>query len=207
VSQDGGQVAFKVRRNGKAVWHIAQADGANPRPIGERLEIEGSATFAPDGKSLLAGGKDGGGPGLFRIPLDGSAPSRPISGDALNPIWSGPANVIVYTSRTERAARVLHAARPDGTTVEMVDIEVTGPQPVRLLPDGTGIIYLKGKNFWHLDLSPGATPYQLTELTEPTAVEGFDITSDKQIVFDRLPRNSDIRLIELAAKPWYRKIF
>jgi Tol biopolymer transport system component len=187
-------------RNGKTVWHIAQADGTF-RPIGKRLEIEGSATFAPDGKSLLAGGKDGGEPGLYRIPLDGSAPSRLISGDALNPVWSGPANLIVYSSRTLRSSRLLHAARPDGTPVEIIDIQVAGPQPVRFLPDGTGIVYLDGTNFWHLDLSTGKLPVQWTYLTEPATVESFDITPDgKHIVFDRLPRNSDIYLIELPAK-------
>jgi hypothetical protein len=62
-------------------------------------------------------------------------------------------------------------------------------------------VYLKGTDFWHLDLSPGSTPRQLTQITEATAVEGFDITPDgKHIVFDRLPRNSDIYLIELPAK-------
>jgi Tol biopolymer transport system component len=200
VSPDGEQVAIKLFRNGKAVWHIAQADGTF-RAVGERLEIEGSASFAPDGKSLLAGGEDRGQPGLYRIPLDGSAPSRLISGDALNPVWSGPANLIVYSSRTVRASRLLHAARPDGTRVEIAEIQVTGPQAVRFVPDATGIVYLAGTNFWHLDLSPGSLPAQWTDLTEPATVESFDITPDgKHIVFDRLPRNSDIYLIELPAK-------
>jgi Tol biopolymer transport system component len=200
VSGVGEKVGIKLLRNGKAVWHVTVADGTF-QPVGERLEIEGSATFAPDGKSLLAGGKDAVGPGLYRIPLDGRAPSRLISGDALNPVWSGPANLIVYSSRTEKATRLLHAARHDGTPVEIAKIEVTGPQPVRFLPDGTGLVYLKGTDFWHLDLSPGSIPRRLTQITEATAVEGFDITPDgKNIVFDRLPRNSDIYLIELPPK-------
>jgi len=202
VSGDGEQVAIKVFRNGKAVWHITQAQAEGTfRPVGERLEIEGSASFSPDGKSLLAGGKEGGEPGLFRIPLDGSTPSRLIPGDALNPVWSGQANLFVYTSRSVRASRRLHAARPDGTPVEIADIEVTGPQPVRFLRDGTGIVYLAGTNFWHLDLSTGKLPVKLTDLTEPASVESFDITPDgKKIVFDRLPRNSDIYLIELPPR-------
>jgi Tol biopolymer transport system component len=205
LSRDGEQIAIKLRRNGRPVWQIGSPGGAHPQLVGESLEIDGGAAFSPDGRMLLAGGKDTTGPGLFRIPLDGGHPSRMISGDALHPIWSGEADLVVYSESAERNRRTLHAIRPDGTPVEIPRIEVNGAQTGQFLPNGTGLVYRVATDFYLLDLwardLAAQEPRKLTDLTIPAAVESFDITPDgKQIVFDRHPRNSDIHLIELPAK-------
>jgi Tol biopolymer transport system component len=69
----------------------------------------------------------------------------------------------------------------------------------RFLPDGTGIVFMKGlyrQDFWLLDLRTMQTR-QLTRLTGPGAMRTFDVTPDgKYIVFDRSRDNSDVVLIE-----------
>ena len=190
------------------MWYVGPSDGTSFASVGEVLNnTEGSATFSPDGASLVAGGEDAAGkPGLFQIPIDGSAPKRLISPKGLDPVWSEQANLIVYTSATIRFNfRRLLAIRPDGSPVKIPAIEVNSPQAGRFLPDGTGFIYRVWSEFWYLDLTAPdlATqkPRRLTQFTSPALIGSFDITPDgKQIVFDRLRRNSDIYLIDLPAK-------
>jgi hypothetical protein len=59
---------------------------------------------------------------------------------------------------------------------------------------------LAGQDFWRLDLSTMASR-RLTRLNSPATMQTFDITPDtSHIVFDRLHENSEILLIDLAAK-------
>jgi DNA-binding winged helix-turn-helix (wHTH) protein/Tol biopolymer transport system component len=203
VSRDGERIAIALRRNGRLVWHIGPADRANLRSVGEGIDIQGGATWSPDGRFLLAGGSDANGQGLFRIPVDGGTPTRVVSGIALNPVWSPEANLIVYAGASVGLNAPLHAIGPDGATVKFPSIQVDGfgAQPGRFLPDGKGLVYRLGPDFWLLNLSTLLTR-QLTRLGEPSLVKTFDVTPDgKQIVFDRLRRNSDIYIIDLPAKP------
>jgi len=199
VSRDGQQIAILVRRNGKPSWHIGPVDRVNFRSVGEDLDVQGSATWSPDGKFLVAGGADANGPGLFRIPADGGAPTRIVSGIALNPVWSKEASLLVYAGASVGLNAPLHAVRPDGTAASLPQIQVDGfgAQPARFLPDGKAMIYRLGVDFWFFDLSTLRTR-RLTRFREPSLGKTFDITPDgKQIVFDRLQRNSDIYVIDL----------
>jgi Tol biopolymer transport system component len=199
VSPDGKQVAFVRPRNGRPVWHVCLADCTRPRSVGDDIDIHGSATWSPDGKSLLVGGSNAQGPGLFRIPVaDGGSPTRMVSGVALNPAWSKD-DLIVYAGADVKSAAPLSFIRPNGDRVEFPPIDVTGAQTGRFLPDGKGFIYRQG-NFYRLDLLTKERR-QLTRLTLPSSSGSFDVTPDgKSIVFDWQRKNSDISLIDLAPK-------
>ena len=202
VSRDGELIAILLRRNGRPVWHVGPADGTNLRSVGEGLDIQGGAAWSPDGRFLLAGGSDAKGLGLFRIPVDGGGPIRVVSGFAMNPVWSSEANLIVYAGTAVAINASLHAIRPDGAAVKFPAIRVDGfgAQSGRFLPNGKGMIYKIGPDFWFLDLSTLQTR-QLTRFREPSLIKAFDITPDgKRIVFDRLRRNSDIYLVDLAVR-------
>jgi hypothetical protein len=73
---------------------------------------------------------------------------------------------------------------------------------VRFLPNGKGVVYVQGpvgeQDFWLLDFAT-MKPRPLTQLSSTAKMYTFDITADgRQILFDRLRDNSDLRLIDLA---------
>ena len=100
-SPDGSRVAVIVRQDGKRRLAIMSADGTNSRTLAASIDIQGvagqgAADWSPDGKWIVTGGDDGQGPGLFKIPVDGGAPVRLVSDDAVNPVWSPNGDLIVY---------------------------------------------------------------------------------------------------------------
>jgi hypothetical protein len=95
--------------------------------------------------------------------------------------------------------------RGDGTPVELTPgglVLRVQAEWVRFLPDGSGLVYLRGSTFvpefWLLDIATGESR-QLAALDELGTVRTFDITQDgRSIVFDRVQQNSDVVLIERA---------
>ena len=80
---------------------IMLADGTNSRTLAGSITIpgsggQGSADWSPDGKWIVAAGTDAQGLGLFKIPVDGGAPVRLVSGQVVNPVWSPDGTLIVY---------------------------------------------------------------------------------------------------------------
>jgi Tol biopolymer transport system component/predicted Ser/Thr protein kinase len=203
VSPDGKSVAVVLRRDGKHRIHVLSADGSNLRELAESIDARGTASWSPDGKWIVVGGSDALGPGLFKILVDGDKLERIADGEALNPVWSPREDLIIYTGKQVVAFSALLAVRSDGTKLEFPDIKVRiAGERCRFLPDGSGIIYLKGtvarQDFWLLDLST-MNSRKLSELASGTTTQSFDISPDgKVIVFDRLSDNSEIVLIELA---------
>ncbi|MCK5379464.1 MAG: hypothetical protein KAJ78_08660, partial [Acidobacteria bacterium] len=112
-------------------------------------------------------------------------------------------NLIVYTGAQVNVVSPLLAVRPNGDPVELPEIEVFRfGQRARFLPDGTGLVTMRGQgpaqDFWLLDLTT-MKDRQLTQLDATATMRTFDITPDgTQIVFDRLSEDSDIVLIELS---------
>jgi Tol biopolymer transport system component len=168
------------------------------------LDIEGAAgqstaDWSPDGTSIVAGGRDAQGPGLFIIPVDGGVPIRIVTGRAVNPVWSPDGNVIVYAGKFFTGQVQLVGVRPDGRAVDLPPLR-TRPGGYRFLPDGTGMVYLPfipSLDFWLADFTT-KTSRQLTRLDNQGALAAFDITPDgKAIVFDRRRENSDVVLIDL----------
>jgi Tol biopolymer transport system component len=208
VSRHGSRVAvvLPIKETRRRRVAIMSEDGTGFRGLAESIDVQGAADLSPDGSWIVTGGSDARGPGLFKIPVDGGAPVRLVSGPATNPVWSPDSKLIVYAGAlvTGQVAPLL-AIRPDGAGVELPRLQVR-PGGQRFLPNGTGLVYLprnESLDFWLLDIATKKTR-QLTSLSDQGRLgrfditPGFDITPDgKHIVFDRSRENSDIVLIDL----------
>jgi Tol biopolymer transport system component len=204
---DGTRVAVIVRQEGKRRLAIMSADGTNSRTLAASIDLQGvegqaAADWSPDGNWIVAGGDDGQGPGLFKIPADGGAPVRLVAGDAVNPVWSPTGDLIVYALPFGKAGGLnqLRATRSNGTTVEIPEVQIRRGGAHRFLRNGTGLVYLQGpesKDFWLLDLATSQTR-RLTNLSDRGHLAHFDVTPDgTSLVFDRSRQNADVVLIEL----------
>jgi Tol biopolymer transport system component len=202
ISPDGLRAVIILRQNGKQSLRVIAADGSQGSPLAETINVRGAASWSPDGKWISIGGDDGTGPGLFKIPTDGSAPVRLVAGVALNPEWSPDGSLIVYSEANVAGATPVRAVRAEGGQADLPPIQVRpAGERYRFLPNGKGLIYMQGgfasQDFYLLDLATMKSR-QLTHLSNPETMRTFDITPDgKQIVFDRLRENSDIQLIDL----------
>ena len=202
VSPDGQSVALLLRRGGGWRVNILSADGAELRVLSEDVDARGAAAWSPDGQWIVTGGSADGVPGLFKIPINGGSPERLADGEALNPVWSPDGSQIIYAGPQVNVVSALVAIRLDGEKVELPEIEVfRAGERMRFLPDGSGLVYMRGKgnrqDFWLLDLATMKSR-RLTQLASTDTMRTFDITPDgKHIVFDRLTEDSDIVLIEL----------
>ena len=204
VSPDGRQLAVVFRKEGKRYLSIMSADGTNARSLAPSIEIEGAAgqgaaDWSPDGKRVVAGGRDEKGPALFVIPVDTGVPVRLLEGQWVNPVWSPRGDLIVYAGRSLIGQVELRGVRPDGSSVELPRVFVR-PGGYRFLPNGTGLVYLERITSFDFTLFDFATNTSrpLSRLGKQGALRTFDITPDgKYIVFDRSRQNSNIVLIEL----------
>jgi Tol biopolymer transport system component len=204
VTADGQQVAVVLRRQGRRTLNVLSADGGDVRPLAAGIDVVGAASWSPDGAWIAAGGLDGDGPGLFKIPVDGGDPQRVTKGAASNPVWSPDGSVIVYTGPVVGPFGPLLMARPDGTPVDLPVIQVrVGSERYRFVPGRHELVYLPTtsqtdpENLWLLDLRTQKAR-QLTSFVG-RLMRTFDVTPDgTQIVFDRLSDNSDLVVIDLT---------
>src|SRR5205814_507489 len=124
VSRDGSQVAVVVRQQGKQRLLLMAADGTNARTLAPSIEIrgsngQGSADWSRDSSWIVAAGSDAQGSGLFKIPIDGSAPVPLVSGAVVSPVVSPNGTLIVYGGPVVGGQVPLLGVRPDGSPVEL----------------------------------------------------------------------------------------
>jgi Tol biopolymer transport system component len=208
ISPDGSQIAIIVRHEGKWRLRLITADGAESSTIAPEIDVDGSADWSPDGKWIVAGGNDGKGDGLFKIPAAGGATVRLTSEVGRNPVWSPDGSIIAYSGPNVFTLAPLLAVRPDGTPVRIPAIRTDRDgERLRFFPDGRGLAYMQGaeaghwQDFWLLDLGKMSTR-RLTRFKDLSTMRTFDITPDgKQIVFDRRHQNASVVLIDLPAQP------
>ena len=196
-----------LRKQGKTRLSVISADGAEQRSLAETIDVHGTAAWSPDGKWIVTGGDDAKGPGLFKIPIDGSTPVRLLASEAIDPVWSPDGSIIIYAGQAVASTRPLLAVRPDGSALSLPPIRVLSSAAIasarfRFLPNGNGLVYMQGsavtsKDFWVLDMSTQKSR-QLARLSSPATMSTFDISPDgKQIVFDRLQENALVSVLVL----------
>jgi Tol biopolymer transport system component len=202
VSPLGDRVAVVLTRAGQRRLTLISGDGADHQTLADGIEVRGTSAWSPDAKWIVTGGSDAQGLGLFRVPIDGGAPVRLVTGPAFDPVVSPDGTLIVYAGQ-QAAFAPLQAVRPDGRVVPLPAIQVMsgGGGRARFLPNGKGLVYLQGQvgaqDFWLLDLAT-QKPRPLTRLTNQATTTAFDISPDGlHIVFDRVREQSDLVLIDL----------
>ena len=210
VSRDGHRVAIVTRRDGRGRVTVMNADGSDSRDVSAVVDVRGVVDWSPEGTSIVAGGIDANGAGLFVLPLDGGTVTRLAKGLANSPAWSPDGSLIVYGGPGVGGRQPVLGIRPDGTEVPLPSIFVSmaaaraAKQSYRFTSDGKTLVYMPpltgSKEFWALNLSTGMTR-RIVSLNIPDEIRAFDLTADgTQIVFDRLRENSDVVLIERAIK-------
>jgi Tol biopolymer transport system component len=207
ISPDGRQIVIVVRQEGKRRLRVITADGAESTALAPGIDVEGSADWSPDGKWIVAGGNDGKGDGLFKIPLAGGAAVRLTDKVGRNPVWSPKGDLIVYSGPNVFTLSPLMAVRPDGTPLPMPEIRTNRDgERVRFFPDGRQLVYMQGseaspwQDFWLVDLATMHTR-RLTRFQDVSAMRTFDITpGGKSIIFDRTHQNASVVLISLPSR-------
>jgi Tol biopolymer transport system component len=201
IAPDGTRVAIVVREDVRGRLYVINADGTEPRPLAEELDVVGAACWSPDGEWIAAGGLRNGETGLYRIRVRDGQTDRIQPMEAMNPVWSPDGRMIVYAGAQVGPGQRLHAAAPDGTAMELPRIEVAvHGERVRFRPDGSGLVVLTGFDPYHefhlIDLESGSSR-MLAKFSSSASMRAFDITPDGEtIVFDRQRDNCDIVLIK-----------
>ncbi|HET9156214.1 MAG TPA: DNA-binding protein, partial [Myxococcaceae bacterium] len=201
-SGDGRQVAFCVRKDGRASLVVVNVDGSGARELGEGLPVQGTPAWAPDGKSLTVAAQTNGRSQLFRVPLDRSPPAVLVAEDALEPVWSPEGDLLAFSGADVGTTFPLHLADASGKRSSRRALTLTrGERHVAFFPGGRSLLVLRGeighKNLFRIDLETG-TEAPVLELPADVDVRDFDLSPDgRQLVLEQVKDNSDLVLIEL----------
>jgi hypothetical protein len=184
---------------------VLQADGTNPKVVTDSLELEGAPAWAPDGQSITTAAVDRGQPRLFRVPMNGSAPSLLLSEYSVDPVWAPDGRFVAYSGPDIGTTFSVKAVTTEGTAYSLPAVTLTrGARRLVFLPGGHEVVVLRGeirhKNIWAIDLKTGAER-QLTAFTPDFEIRDFDVSSDgREIVVERLQEQSDVVLLDLPAR-------
>jgi Tol biopolymer transport system component len=201
VSADGRFIAFSVRQRDQTLLYTIGSDGSRMRILSDSLKLRGMPAFAPDGQSVTSAAEDNGVAHLFRIPLEGNAPTPLVSGYSVDPAWSPDGRFVIYSGPDIGTKFGLKAATAQGATYSLPELMLTrGARHVALLPGGRKLVFLQGeiqhKNLWTVDLETGALQ-QLTHMSADFDLRDFDISSDgREAVLERSQARSHVVAID-----------
>jgi Tol biopolymer transport system component len=202
ISADGRQVAFAVRENGQTLLYLMNDDGTGVHVVANSLELRDSPTWAPDGQSITAAAEEHGTPHLFRVPLDGKAPSLFVKDYSIDPAWAPDGRFVVYSGADIGTTFSLKAVSAEAGTHPFPALTLTrGARHVIIFPDGKTMALLRGdmqhKDLWLVNLETGAER-QLTSVAADFQIRDFDISPDgHEIVLERVQGRSDVVLLDL----------
>jgi serine/threonine protein kinase/Tol biopolymer transport system component len=205
VSTDGRRISFTVRRQAQGRLYVMNSDGTGVRTVGAPLNFGGVPSWSPDGTSIGVVAYTAEGSRVFKVPVDGGTPVQLFDGVASHPLWSPDGRIVLYSGPNVGGQATVKAVTPEGTPVPIPKVSVRFGDGYRFLPDGTGLVFMRGgsakvKDFYLLDLVTGQER-RLSNLKPGFSMQHFDVSSDgKRIIFDRRRDNSDIVLIDLKGK-------
>lgn len=201
ISRDGRRIAFSVKRSGRTLLYVMNADGTGARVVAEALALEGAPAWTPDGTSITVAAVADGTPRLFHVPTDGRSPAPFVGDHSLDPAWSPDGGLVAFSGPDVGTTFQVRAVKADGSEYPLRALTLTrGARHLSFLPDRRALLVLRGgmrhKNLWLVDLETGLEE-AVTDLAPDFDVRDFDISPDgREIVLEQVRRYSDIVLIE-----------
>jgi Tol biopolymer transport system component len=179
------------------------SDGSRTRLLSDSLAINGAPAWTPDSQSITAAIEENGVPHLYRIPVDGTAPTPLVSGYSVDPTWSPDGRFAVYSGPDVGTKFTVSAVTAENRAYALPLTLTRGARHLALLPGGRRLVFLQGeiqrKNLWVLDLDSGTTQ-QLTHLPADFDVRDFDISPDGQeAILERAQARTNIVAIDRSA--------
>jgi Tol biopolymer transport system component len=204
ISPDGGRIAFSVRQGLQTLLYVMRTDGTDARVVADSLELRGSPTWTPDGRSITSAATDHGVPHLVQLPVDGGPPVVFLRDYSVDPAWQPSGRFVVYSGPDIGTTFSVSAVTPEAVPHPLPGLTklTRGARHLKFLSAGRGLVFLRGgiehKDLWLTDLETGAER-QLTKLPADFDVGDFDISPDgREVVLERVRERSDIVLLDLA---------
>jgi len=200
ISRDGRQVAFTVEQRGKSILYAIASDGTNARIVTDQLDLKGDPAWDPNGGSILSAAEDRGLIHLFRIALDGSAPTTFVAEYSVDPNWAPDGSYVVYSGPDIGTNFSLKAVTAEGAPRKIPDLVLTrGTRHVTFLPGGHELVYLRGeiqhKNLWAVNVDTGADR-QLTQVAADFQIQDFDVSpGGQEFILQRVQEHSNIVML------------
>ncbi|HET6177164.1 MAG TPA: hypothetical protein VFE61_09545 [Candidatus Sulfotelmatobacter sp.] len=202
ISPDGGLIAFSVRQRERTLLYVMKADGTNARIMADSLDLQGAPTWAPDGQSITTAVDDHGVPHLFRVPVDGRAPTLFVQDYSIDPVWAPDGRIVVYSGPDIGTTFSVKAVTAEAAAHPLPALNLTrGARHLAFLPGGRALVLLRGeiqhKNLWRIDLDTGAER-PLTNLPADFDIRDFDISPDgRDVILERMQEQSDVVLLDI----------
>jgi Tol biopolymer transport system component len=204
VSADGRSIAFSVRQGDQTLLYAMGSDGSRAHIVSESLQLRGAPAWAPDGRSIISAAEDKGVPHLFRVPIEGGAPTAFIGTYSVDPTWSPDGRFVIFSGPDIGTKFAVKAATAESAAHPMPELVLTrGARHLALLPGGRKLVFLQGeiqhKNLWMVDLQTGAMQ-QLTHIPAEFDVRDFDLSTDgTEAILERAQAHSDVVVIDRPA--------
>jgi Tol biopolymer transport system component len=182
---------------------VMQTDGTNERVVTDALNLQGAPAWAPDGQSITSAADDHGIPHLYRVPVDGRAPTAFVQEYSVDPVWAPDGSFVAYSGPDVGTTFSVKAVTTQAAAHLLPALTLTrGARHLLLLPGGRALVFLKGeiqhKDLWLVDLETGVER-QLTKLAADFDIHDFDVSPDgRDVVLERVQENSDVVLMELV---------
>jgi Tol biopolymer transport system component/DNA-binding winged helix-turn-helix (wHTH) protein len=202
ISPDGRRVAFTAQKAGRNRLYLMNPNGTGLVELADSLSIRGAPAWPPSGEWVTVAAAQGGGEGLFKVPLDGGEPVRLVGEKAANPVWSPDGSFLVYSGVEVGTTIHLKAVTAHGEPYAIPELILArGANRFTFIPGRPVLVVLKGdvwhKNFWSVDLVTGEQR-QLTNFSREFLISDFDISPDgREIIFSRQKENANVIMIDL----------
>jgi Tol biopolymer transport system component len=165
----------------------------------------GDLAWAPDGQSIVTAVNERGTPRLFRISLDTRAAVRLLDDYSLDPVWAPGGEFLVYSGMDIGTTFAVKSVTAAGLPYTIPEFRLNrGARRFRFFPGQASLVLSRGdiehRNLWARDLTTG-TERQLTNFGRDIVIGDFDVSPDHSvIVFERVQENSDVWVIDFAAR-------